>query len=225
MAIIQLKDVDRTYRLGKVNVPALIKVSLSIERGEFVSVIGPSGSGKSTLLNLIGLIDSPDTGQLMFENQPVHRSSERLLTRLRRDGIGFIFQSFNLIPILNVMENIGYHLLYSSLNARERKQRVLALLQAVGLKGLEKRFPNELSGGQRQRVAVARALVHNPRLVLADEPTANLDSQTGSQIIDLLHTMNRERQTTFILATHDLQLIKRSDRVIKIMDGRIENEN
>jgi putative ABC transport system ATP-binding protein len=171
------------------------------------------------------LIDTPDQGRILLNYQIIPFNKEQLLTKIRRQSIGFIFQSFNLIPILNVKENVEYPLLNSSLPLSVREQRSNKLLSMVGLAGLEKRFPHELSGGQRQRVAIARALVHSPSVVLADEPTANLDSETGSMIVDLMRRMNREEKVTFILATHDPSIISHADRVLKIRDGKLVNKS
>lgn len=225
MSFIQFEDVYKSYHLGKLFVPALSGVSFGIEQGEFITLMGPSGSGKTTLLNLLGLIDTPDQGRILLNYQIIPFNKEQLLTKIRRQSIGFIFQSFNLIPILNVKENVEYPLLNSSLPLGVREQRSNKLLSMVGLAGLEKRFPHELSGGQRQRVAIARALVHSPSVVLADEPTANLDSETGSMIVDLMRRMNREEKVTFILATHDPSIISHADRVLKIRDGKLVNKS
>jgi putative ABC transport system ATP-binding protein len=222
MAFIVFDRVSKIYKLGKVNVPALQDVSLQVNKGEFITVMGPSGSGKSTLLNILGLLDVPNAGQVLLQDHVLDFRNDRILTRIRRNQIGFIFQNFNLIPILTVYENVGYPLLNSSVSLHERRIRILSLLESVGLEGLEKRFPNELSGGQRQRVAIARAFVRQPEIILADEPTANLDSATGALIVDLMHRMNQEQGTTFIMATHDADLIQRSDLVFKIRDGRLE---
>jgi len=223
MDFIRFDSVQKNYQLGKVTVPALRGVSFRIDQGDFVTIIGPSGSGKSTLLNLLGLIDAPNAGDVYLFGEKVDFNRERYLTKLRKQYIGFIFQSFNLIPILNIKENIGYALHNSSLTLKERDRKILQLIEMVGLSGLEKRFPNELSGGQRQRVAIARALIHSPQIVLADEPTANLDSETGGLIVELLHRMNQEAKVTFALATHDQAIISRSDHLLKIHDGKIVN--
>ena len=224
MKLIRLKDIYKSYKLGKVEVKALRGLSLSIEEGNFITIIGPSGSGKSTLLNLIGLLDEPDMGELYFNENSLNFNDEKGLRKIRKEKIGFIFQSFNLIPILNVSENVGYPLLHSSFNVQKRREKVFKLLKKVGLEGMEKRFPNELSGGQRQRVAIARALVHSPDIVLADEPTANLDFETGKNIIELLNCLNKEEGTTLILATHDREIMSLSDRLIKIRDGKLVRE-
>ncbi len=222
MALIELNHVHKDYWLGKVTVNALIDINLKIDSGSFITVMGPSGSGKSTLLNLIGLLDYADRGEVYFDGQIIDSRDDKRLTFYRREYFGFIFQSFNLIPILNVEENIMYPLLNSKIRISERKNRVYKLLEMVGLNGMHKRFPNELSGGQQQRVAIARALVRSPRVILADEPTANLDSETGKMIVQLLHDLNRDENITHILATHDREIIKNSDLILNLVDGRIK---
>jgi putative ABC transport system ATP-binding protein len=203
-------------------VPALRDVSLDVNAGEFLSIAGPSGSGKTTLLNLIGCVDTPTGGVVLVNAKDTSRLSERALTELRLRTIGFIFQSFNLVSVLTVFQNVEFPLLLQGgLSGRERRERVSALLEAVGLQGHGKHRPSELSGGQRQRVAVARALVTRPALVLADEPTANLDSQTGANIIDLMKEMNRKDGTTFIFSTHDPKVMSHASAIVRIADGRI----
>ena len=225
MASIELIDLKKVYDLGKTKVSALNGVSISITRGEFVTIAGPSGSGKSTLLNLIGCLDYPTSGEVWIGDMPVSRLNERRLNTIRLRTIGFIFQSFNLIPVLNVYENIELPLLiHPDVSALERKRRVEALIDAVGLSVQKKQKPSELSGGQRQRVAVGRALVTKPAIVLADEPTANLDSKTGIEIIDLMHAINRSDSTSFIFSTHDPKIIQRADRVYYLQDGCLMNE-
>jgi putative ABC transport system ATP-binding protein len=222
MSIVSVKNVSKDYMLGKTVVPALRDVSLEVEAGEFLSIAGPSGSGKTTLLNLIGCVDTPTGGAVLVNGKDTNRLSERALTDLRLRTIGFIFQSFNLVSVLNVLQNVEFPLLLQGgLSTRERKARVGALLEAVGLEGHGKHRPSELSGGQRQRVAVARALVTRPALVLADEPTANLDSQTGANIIDLMKEMNRKDGTTFIFSTHDPKVMSHASAIVRIADGRI----
>lgn len=223
-ALISLRNIDKAYHLGKTTVPALRNVSLSLQRGEFSALMGPSGSGKSTLLNMIGFLDTPDRGRILLGGTDMIGRRDRELALIRRKQIGFIFQFFNLIPICNVFDNIEYPLLGSDISIAMRKAAVLKKLDEVELKGLEKRFPNELSGGQRQRVAIARALVHSPSFLIADEPTANLDSKTGALIIDLIHRLCREHDTTVIMATHDPEIIKRTDRVIHLHDGCITDK-
>ena len=223
MPIIQLKDVKKNYLLGKVVVPAVKGVSFSIERGDFVSIAGPSGSGKSTILNMIGLIDTPTAGEVIIDGKSTLGLSDKELTRFRHEVLGFIFQSFNLIPVLNVWENIEFPLLLgaTSVPKNEWKDWIDFLIGEVSLSDWRNHKPNELSGGQRQRVAIARALVTKPSIVLADEPTANLDSATGEQIIDLMKKINREIETTFIFSTHDAKIVNIADHIIRLRDGSI----
>jgi putative ABC transport system ATP-binding protein len=222
MAIVSVKDVSKDYMLGKTVVPALRGVSLDVEPGEFLSIAGPSGSGKTTLLNLVGCVDTPTSGTVIVNGQDTSALSERALTDLRLRTLGFIFQSFNLVSVLSVFQNVEYPLLLQGGTTRtERAERVTALLEAVGIGGYGRHRPSELSGGQRQRVAIARALVTRPRIVLADEPTANLDSRTGENIIDLMKEMNARDGTTFIFSTHDPKVIAHANAVIRIEDGRI----
>jgi putative ABC transport system ATP-binding protein len=222
MAIVSVQNVSKDYMLGKTVVPALRGVTLDIERGEFLSIAGPSGSGKTTLLNLIGCVDTATGGTVLVGGKDTRQLSERQLTDLRLHTIGFIFQSFNLVQVLSVFQNVEFPLLLQSkLSRREREARVMGLLEAVGIGGYRKHRPSELSGGQRQRVAVARALVSRPALVLADEPTANLDSQTGATIIDLMKEMNHRDGTTFIFSTHDPKVMSHASAVIRIADGRL----
>lgn len=218
--IVQLKEVHKSYLLGETYVQALRGLNLDLYEGDFTALIGASGSGKSTLLNLVGCIDSPDKGEILIDEIEVENLSENEKSDLRNQKIGFIFQSFNLIPVLNVEENIEMPLLIQpNLRSEERKKRVLEALDDVGLKEFRHHMPNKLSGGQRQRVAIARALVTQPSLILADEPTANLDSKTAHMIIDLLSNLNKKRRVTFLFCTHDEKLIGRVDRVVKIQDG------
>jgi putative ABC transport system ATP-binding protein len=222
MPIIQVIDVKKDY-LGNVVVPALRGISFSIERGDFVSIAGPSGSGKSTILNIIGLIDVPTSGELIIDGKNTKGLSDKELTRFRHEILGFIFQSFNLIPVLNVYENIEFPLLLGKTQVpkSEWKSWIEFLIDEVGLTEWRNHKPNELSGGQRQRVAIARALVTKPSIVLADEPTANLDSTTGEQIIDLMKKINRELETTFIFSTHDAKIVNIADHVIRLRDGMV----
>jgi len=223
VTIIECKDVRKVYPLGKVSVEAVRGVSFAIEKGDFVSIAGPSGSGKSTILNMIGCIDTPTAGIVEIEGAPTSGLSDKVLTRLRHDVIGFIFQSFNLIPVLDVFENIEFPLLMGDgkTSKTERRQWIDSLVAEVGLEQWRDHKPNELSGGQRQRVAIARALVTKPKIVLADEPTANLDSKTGEQIISLMKKINREMDTTFIFSTHDQKIVGIADHVIRLMDGEV----
>ncbi len=220
MSIIQVRDVTKDYLLGKTQVHALRGVSLTVDKGEFLSVAGPSGSGKTTLLNLIGCVDTPTTGLVEVAGQDTSKLSERSLTDLRLHQIGFIFQSFNLVQVLSVFQNIEFPLLLQGgLTKAERAARVNGLMEATGIGEYGRHRPSELSGGQRQRVAVARALVTRPALVLADEPTANLDSQTGQNIIDLMRDMNRKDGTTFVFSTHDPKVMAHANAIIRIADG------
>jgi len=224
MDTIELSNVVKEYHLGTVVVPALKGVSLKINNGEFTVIAGPSGSGKTTLLNLIGCVDVASKGDVLVSSKNTAKLSERELTDLRLHKIGFIFQSFNLIPVLNVYDNVEFPLLLmKNLSKEERKARVLHFIEKVGLQDHMKHRPNELSGGQRQRVAIARALVTKPRIVLADEPTANLDSQTGQSIIDLMKEINASESTTFLFSTHDENVIRQARRIIKLKDGMIES--
>jgi putative ABC transport system ATP-binding protein len=220
--IVSAKEVSKEYRLGKAEVRALRRVSLDVHRGEFLSVAGPSGSGKTTLLNLVGCVDTPTSGSVTVAGHDTQALSERQLTDLRLHQIGFIFQTFNLVSVLSLYQNVEFPLLLQGgLTRAERRQRIEGLLDAVGLRDHARHRPSELSGGQRQRVAVARALVTRPPLVLADEPTANLDSQTGATIIDLMKEMNRRQGTTFIFSTHDPRVMSHASAVVRIADGEL----
>lgn len=224
--MITIEHVKKTYQLGKTTVQALQDVSLKIDKGAFCSIMGPSGSGKSTLLNLIGCLDKPDTGTIVINTEDVTKLSRNNLAQLRADKIGFIFQSFNLIPVLNVYENIEFPLFLSkdSRSQAEKKDYIKHLIDEVGLSDYAKHRPDELSGGQRQRVAIARALVTKPEIVLADEPTANLDSKTADSIIQLLKKMNDIEKTTFLFATHDPAITTYADRHFKLADGMLVKE-
>ncbi len=222
MPIVSVEHVSKDYMLGKTVVPALRDVSLTVGKGEFLSIAGPSGSGKTTLLNLVGCVDTPTAGRVVVAGQDTARLSERALTELRLRTLGFIFQSFNLVSVLTVFQNVEFPLLLQGGQTRkERADRVLALLDAVGIDEHSRHRPSELSGGQRQRVAIARALVTRPAIVLADEPTANLDSETGGNIIDLMKEMNRRDGTTFIFSTHDPKVMAHASALVRIEDGRI----
>jgi putative ABC transport system ATP-binding protein len=224
VSIVQLQDVQKTYPLGKTEVHALKGISFDIEKGDFVSIAGPSGSGKSTILNLIGCIDTATTGKVTIDGVETSRLSDKQITSLRHEVLGFIFQSFNLIPVLSVYENVEFPLLLgkSALSKREQRNWVHYLIDEVGLSERRNHKPNELSGGQRQRVAIARALATKPSIVMADEPTANLDSVTSQAIIDLMKKMNRELDTTFVFSTHDQEIVSIADHVIRLQDGIIE---
>jgi len=217
--VVRLDRVTKTYRIGAVDVPAVRGISLSIAPQRFTMLIGPSGSGKTTLLNLIGCIDAPTSGSIDIAGQDVARLSDNALSDFRARHVGFIFQGFSLIPVLTAYENVEYPLLLTGRAAGERRDAALEMLEAVGLKEQRRQRPNELSGGQKQRVAIARALVKRPDIVLADEPTANLDSETGASVIALMRRMQTESRTTFIFASHDAQLISHADATFAIRDG------
>ena len=221
-AIVSVKGATKDYPLGKLVVQALKGVDLTIERGEFTVIAGPSGSGKTTLLNLIGCVDVPTVGDVVVDGQATRTLSDRALTALRLHSIGFIFQSFNLVNVLDVFQNVELPLLLQGkLSAAERRTRIEALVERVGIKQYLHHRPNELSGGQRQRVAIARALVTTPALVLADEPTANLDSATGSSILDLMRELNEGSGTTFLFSTHDPAVMNRARRIVRMVDGKL----
>lgn len=223
MGIVELQEIRKVYLLGKVEVEAVKNVSFSIEKGDFISIAGPSGSGKTTILNMIGLVDQPSSGEVFLNGKPTSKLKDSELTRLRHETLGFIFQSFNLIPVLNVWENIEFPLLLGKtrIAKNEKKEWIDHLIEEVGLTDWKKHKSNELSGGQRQRVAIARALVTKPQIVLADEPTANLDSDTGEQILELMKKINRELETTFIFSTHDAKIVSIADHIIRLRDGLV----
>ena len=220
-AVLELRNVRKTYHLGEHIVPALQGVSLTVQPGEMLALTGPSGSGKSTLLNLAGLIDTPDAGEILLRGRPVTRLSDTEATLLRRDAIGFVFQGFNLVPVMTVADNVDYPLFLTGVPAAERRERVAQVLQAVGLAEHAQHRPDALSGGQRQRVAVARALIKRPTLVIADEPTASLDSHTAEQVLSLMRERGHAQGAAFLIATHDARLLRRCDRVIALRDGVI----
>ncbi|HEX5163594.1 MAG TPA: ABC transporter ATP-binding protein [Steroidobacteraceae bacterium] len=221
--MLKLEQIGKVYRTTEVETQALNDVSLGIDAGEFVAVMGPSGCGKSTLLNILGLLDSPSSGHYSFFGQDVTTLSESELTRLRRDSIGFVFQSFNLIDDLSVAENVEVALLYRNLPARERRERVAAALERVGISHRARHLPQQLSGGQQQRVAVARALVSAPRVILADEPTGNLDTANGNAVMDMLIDVAKSG-TTVVMVTHSLTYAALAQRTIKLLDGRVVSE-
>jgi putative ABC transport system ATP-binding protein len=220
-ALVKLTNLTKTYPLGRVRVRALSAIELEIGRGDFVALAGPSGSGKTTLLNLIGCIDKPDAGRIVIDSVDVTGVPLHRLATLRRETLGFIFQTFNLIPVLTAFENVEYPLLLTNVGRRERHERVEHWLRQVGLAEQAKQRPDQLSGGQRQRVAIARAMVGDPKLVLADEPTANLDSDTAAHILELLAELNAQTGVTFVFSTHDAAVIARAERIVRIRDGRI----
>jgi putative ABC transport system ATP-binding protein len=219
---VRIESVSKVYPLGKTEVKALTNINLQIAEGEFATIAGPSGCGKSTMLNLIGCMDVPSAGEIYLDGKPVSKLSDKKLTSLRLEKLGFIFQSFNLIPVLTVFQNVEFPLLIQGgHSAKERAAKVNALLDEVGLSAQKDQRSNELSGGQRQRVAIARALVTSPKIVLADEPTANLDSSNGERIIDLMKRINESHKTTFIFSTHDPQVMQHASRVIRLKDGQL----
>jgi putative ABC transport system ATP-binding protein len=219
---VRLSGLRKSYRVGESSVEALKGVSLEVRSGELVALTGPSGSGKSTLLNLCGLIDTQDAGSRELGGIAIDGLDEIGMTRLRREKVGFIFQGFNLVPVMTVFDNVEYPLLLLGVSASARRERVMTALQRVGLEAYARRLPDALSGGQRQRVAIARALVKSPALVIADEPTANLDSATASQIVDLLHELARERNASVVVATHDERMSSHCDRVLHLIDGEMQ---
>ncbi len=222
--VIKVEGITKTYRSGEVAVHALQGVTLTIRRGEFTAVAGPSGSGKTSLLNLVSGLDTPTSGRVFLDGRDITGMSGGELSDFRRDHIGFIFQSYNLIPVLSARENIEYIMLLQGVPPAERDRRVASILQEVGLQGMEDRRPSQLSGGQQQRVAVARAMVSEPDIILADEPTANLDSATGSALLDMMRELNEKRRMTFVFSTHDVKIMERARRLIVLKDGRIDSD-
>ena len=222
--VLRLEDVSRHYVQGDLTIKALDHVDLVMERGEFAVLAGPSGSGKTTLLNVAAGLDSPTHGRVVLAGHELEGLSRSEKARLRLSEVGFVFQAFNLIPVLSAEENAEFILLLQKLPGAERRERIRAVLDGVGLKGLEKRRPGELSGGQQQRVAVPRAIAAEPSLVLADEPTANLDTETAFDLLDVMEKLNREHGTTFLFSTHDLRVMERAHRIIRMLDGRIDHD-
>jgi putative ABC transport system ATP-binding protein len=220
--IVDARDLTKVYTMGEVEVHALRGLSVKIAPGEIVAIMGPSGSGKSTLMNIIGCLDRPTSGEYSLNGEPVANMDDDQLADIRNRGVGFIFQSFNLLPRSTALANVELPMRYSSLNGRDRKKVAKEALEAVGLGDRIHHRPNELSGGQMQRVAIARALVNNPSIVLADEPTGNLDTQSGEEIMTLLKNLNKDRGTTLIIVTHDPEIAQLTNRIISIRDGRIE---
>jgi putative ABC transport system ATP-binding protein len=223
--MISIDNLVKDYRLGDETVHALAGVSLDIQDGDFVAIIGPSGSGKSTMLHLIGGLDTPSSGKIIVDGRDLSRASDKDLAKYRNSKVGFIFQTFNLHPTYSALENVSIPLLFSKIPRRDRKKRAASALEAVGMSHRAKHHPNQLSGGERQRVAIARALVTNPRVIVADEPTGNLDSVNGTNIMDLLRNMNKQKGITLIIATHDPEIAGRAQRVITMRDGRITGDN
>jgi len=223
-ALIAAKGVEKVYSENGVPVPALRGVDLTIESGEFTALVGPSGSGKTTLLNVLSGLDHPTSGDVHLDGRSIAAMSPGELSDFRRDHIGFIFQAYNLIPVLTAEENIEYIMYLQKVPHGERHRRVLEILDLVGMKGLEKRMPPKLSGGQQQRVAIARAMVSRPLLILADEPTANLDSKTGSDLLDIMFNLNQELGMTFVFSTHDKMIQEKAHRVVTLTDGQVSGD-
>ena len=219
--LIVAEDVQKEFRDDDIVVAAVRGIDLTVETGEFTAVVGPSGSGKTTFFNLISGLERPTAGKVWLKNQLVSKMSGRELADFRRDHVGFIFQAYNLIPVLTVEENIEYIMLLQGVAKEERRGRVRKILVEIGMEGFERRFPPKISGGQQQRVAIARAMVSRPELILADEPTANLDSQTGAALLDMMRELNRKTGMTFLFSTHDPMVRERADRVITLKDGRV----
>ncbi len=223
-AVVRLRGVTKTYRQGAVDVHALRGLSLEIRKGEFTAVCGPSGSGKTTTLNVIGALDEPSSGTVCVEGRDLGSLSRKALSHLRRDRIGFVFQAYNLIPVLTAYENAEIVMALQGRPEEERQDRVMSLLADVGLAGMEHRRPHELSGGQQQRVAIARAIAANPAVVLADEPTANVDSETADKLLSIMENLNRNRGATFVFSTHDPRVMDRARRIVGLVDGRVETD-
>ena len=221
--MIQLESVEKVYRTDRVETVALTNVNMTVKEGEFISIMGPSGSGKSTLLNIIGLLDVPSNGKVSLNQRHITSYKDRNLAKVRNEEIGFIFQTFHLIQDLTVVDNVEIPLLYRSMSNSERRKRALAALVKVGLSSRAHHFPSQLSGGQQQRVAIARAIVGNPRILLADEPTGNLDSQMGDEIMDVLKDLNVQEKTTVVMVTHDPRQADKTERIVRLFDGRQVN--
>ncbi|NJE54229.1 ABC transporter ATP-binding protein [Thermococcus sp. 21S9] len=224
--VLKAVELYKSYRLGKVTVPALRGASLEITAGEFVAIIGPSGSGKTTLLNILGLLDTPDSGELYIDGRSVIGLDDDELSEMRLWKIGFVFQHYNLIPILTALENVEVPMILAGVPPKKRIERAKRLLELVGIPHMAEHKPTEMSGGQQQRVAIARALANEPSIILADEPTGNLDTKSSEEIVSLMKTLNREKGTTFVVVTHDLDVARKADRILRIRDGKLyEVEN
>ena len=222
--MIAVKNLHKTYTAGDTKVKALRGVTLDIQDGEFMSIAGPSGSGKTTLLNIVGCIDGADEGDVIIAGESVMTLDRNEQAAFRRDNLGFIFQSFNLIPVLTAFENVALSLNLIGVDDNETEERTMAILKEVGLEGMEDRRPSRLSGGQQQRVAIARALVKDPKIILADEPTANLDSHTGQEVLDLMKEMNEKHHSTFVFSTHDSMVMGFANRLVRLHDGKIQSD-
>ena len=223
MSMIEIRNLNKAFQMGEQEIKAIDNINFSVEKGEFVAIIGPSGSGKSTLMNILGLLDVADSGQYLLDNREVSTLSDNKLANLRSKKIGFIFQNFNLLQKLNSLENVKVPLMYQSVSTKKANQLAYDYLEKVGLKGREKHLPTQLSGGQQQRVAIARALVNNPEIILADEPTGALDSKTSFEIMEMLKKLNDGGQT-IILITHDINVAKQAKRIVRIADGKLYEE-
>lgn len=222
MEILKTENLEKIYDDNGVPVHALKGIDLTINKGDYLVIAGPSGSGKTTLLNLLGALDTPSKGKILFEGTDLAKKNRKELSEFRLQNLGFIFQAYNLIPVLTAIENIEFSMMLSGIPENERRERALSLMHELDIKELANKRPNEMSGGQQQRVAVARAIVNDPEVVLADEPTANLDSETGSVLLDLMEKMNKEKNITFIFSCHDKQVIDRAGILLKLKDGKIE---
>ena len=223
--MVEIIDVTKTYTQGKLDVHALAGISLGLDKGEFTALAGPSGSGKTTLLNLIGGLDSPSSGRIILDGEEVTGLSQSRLADMRLNKIGFVFQAYNIIPVLSARENVEYVMLMQGVPAKERTERARTVLDEVGLTNMHDRRPTELSGGQQQRVAVARAIVSRPAIVLADEPTANLDSETGRGLLEMMAEMNQKRKVTFIFSTHDRMVMEYAHRIVRLKDGLVSDDS
>jgi putative ABC transport system ATP-binding protein len=221
--MIQLDNIEKVYRTDKIETVALSNINLQVQEGEFISVMGPSGCGKSTLLNIIGLLDAPTNGKVQLNNTKINGYRDKQLAKIRNEQLGFIFQTFHLIPDLSVVDNVEIPLLYRKLSGAERRKMALQALERVGLISRVHHFPSQLSGGQQQRVAIARAVVGKPKILLADEPTGNLDSQMGDEIMNILMELNRAEKTTVVMVTHDPRLGEKTERIVRLFDGRQVN--
>lgn len=217
--MIKLDNISKIYRTKTIETTALNEIDLHIPKGEFLSIMGPSGCGKSTLLNIMGLLDLPSSGNILVDGQSLENFSGKQLAKFRNQKLGFIFQSFHLIPDLSVIDNVELPLLYRNISGKERKELAAAALESVGLANRKSHFPNQLSGGQKQRVAIARAIVGKPDIILADEPTGNLDSVMGDEVMDILIRLNKENKTTIVMVTHDERMAKKTDRLVRLYDG------
>lgn len=225
MEIIKVENLEKTYSDNGIPVRAVRGVNLNIAKGEYLVIAGPSGSGKTTLLNMIGALDKPTKGKIFFEGEDITQKKKSELSSFRLHKLGFIFQAYNLIPVLTALENIEFSMMLLGIPEKEREEKALELMNELGIKDLAHKRPNEMSGGQQQRVAVARAIVNNPAIVLADEPTANLDSKTAGHLLDLMQRMNEEKSITFIFSSHDKQVMNRAKRLLILKDGLIEEDN